>query len=100
MPLYVFGGMVGTARCAIPARVVAGGTNTRATLAIGARTSPSIAATEENLVSRIRAQRSMPTGCGRGRPLSELRRCARRGHRSAMFLPALNTYLADGIQLL
>jgi hypothetical protein len=42
----------------------------------------------------------MPTGCGRRRPLSELRRCARRGHRSAMFLPTLNTYLADGIQLL
>src|SRR5713101_4813595 len=33
MPLYVFSGMVGMARCAIPARVVAGGTNTRATLA-------------------------------------------------------------------
>src|SRR5437899_3366587 len=33
MPLYVFSGMVGMVRCAIPARVVAGGTNTRATLA-------------------------------------------------------------------
>ncbi len=73
MPLYVFSGMVGMARCAIPARVVAGGANTRATLAIGAGTSPSAAATEENLASRMRAQRSMPTGCGRGRPLSELR---------------------------
>ena len=83
MPLYVFSGMAGMARCAIPARVVAGGTNTRATLAIGARTSPSVAAAEESLVSKMRAQRSMPTGCGRGRPLSELRRCTRRGHCSA-----------------
>ena len=33
MPQYVFSGMVGMVRCAIPARVVAGGTNTRATLA-------------------------------------------------------------------
>ena len=95
MPLYVFSWMVGMARppsavvllrrtgCAIPARVVAGGANTRATLAIGARTSPSAAATEENLASRMRAQRSERTGCGRGGPLSELRRCTRRGHRSA-----------------
>src|SRR6266516_6709472 len=30
---YVFSAMVGTARCAVPARVVAGGTNIRATLA-------------------------------------------------------------------
>ena len=33
MPLYEFSGMVGMARCAIPARVVAGGASTRATLA-------------------------------------------------------------------
>jgi hypothetical protein len=33
MPLYVFSGMVGMVRCAIPARVVAGGANTGATLA-------------------------------------------------------------------
>jgi len=31
---YVFSGMVGMARCAVPARVVAGGTNIRATLAL------------------------------------------------------------------
>src|SRR5437773_10066645 len=31
--LYVFSAMVGMARCAVPARVVAGGTNFRATLA-------------------------------------------------------------------
>ncbi len=30
---YVFSGMVGMARCAVPARVVASGTNIRATLA-------------------------------------------------------------------
>ena len=30
---YLFSAMVGTARCAVPARVVAGGTNIRATLA-------------------------------------------------------------------
>src|SRR5437773_4348215 len=30
---YVFSAMVGMARCAVPARVVAGGTNFRATLA-------------------------------------------------------------------
>src|SRR5436853_2907964 len=30
---YVFSAMVGMARCAVPARVVAGGTNIRATLA-------------------------------------------------------------------
>ena len=30
----LFNGMVGMARCAVPARVVAGGTNARATLAI------------------------------------------------------------------
>jgi len=44
--------MVGMAGCAVPARVVAGGTNIRATLAS-----------------------------------KELRRCTRRGHRSAMSLP-------------
>ena len=32
--VYVFSAMVGMARCAVPARVVAGGTNVRATLAI------------------------------------------------------------------
>ena len=31
---YVFSAMVGMARCAVPARVVVGGTNIRATLAI------------------------------------------------------------------
>src|SRR5437763_9828407 len=31
---YVFTAMVGMARCAVPARVVAGGTNIRATLAL------------------------------------------------------------------
>src|SRR2546426_481923 len=33
-PSYLFSAMVGMARCAVPARVVAGGTNFRATLAI------------------------------------------------------------------
>src|SRR5437879_209086 len=33
--LYVFSAMVGMARCAVPARVVAGATNIRATLAFG-----------------------------------------------------------------
>src|SRR3989442_5131624 len=32
-PKYVFSALVGMARCAVPARVVAGGTNIRATLA-------------------------------------------------------------------
>ena len=51
-PLYVFSALVGMARCAVPARVVAGGTNVRATL-----------------------------------HSKKLRRCTRRGHRSAMSLP-------------
>src|SRR6266540_4198172 len=33
-PSYLLSAMVGMARCAVPARVVAGGTNFRATLAI------------------------------------------------------------------
>ena len=49
---YVFSAMVGMARCAVPARVVAGGTNIRATLALEGVAPPHAART---------SQRDVPT---------------------------------------
>ena len=51
-PLYLFSVMVGMARCAVPARVAAGGTNIRATLAFEGITPPHAART---------SQRDVPT---------------------------------------
>src|SRR5437016_1151701 len=61
---YLYSAMVGTARCAVSARVVAGGTNMRATLAIERVTPLHAARTSQRDVPTTLNRYPQPAGAG------------------------------------